>query len=286
MKEIDLLEIIQKEKINYQTSKDSDKLNDVVVQFFERATPLDIRDYLYVEDGTLPGKTLTYAILELFKNKNTQSIETFFSAFEQGKFNNQNEVDWNLIFNSLEKSAFQQNNVVKVTYHEQASINKNSLQIKLIEKFGNLENIFKEEDIDYIGKNVKTNNSPLNDLSYETYAERKYGGSYYQHLTNNPDKVAYLLEKELPFSQIKNLFFEAIRKEDTKTIAKVLHSKYSMQLAKDSDVHTFFLLDVPENDKLMGFKKEVLMLIQEIERHYKEMLEEKNDRKFLKHKKI
>lgn len=281
MKQIDLLELLEKEKIDYQKTKNSNKLDDVVVQFFERATPLDIHDYLQVEDGTLPGKTLTYAILELFKNKHTKSIEAFFTAFENGKFNYQNEVDWYLIFNSLEKSAFQKSSVSKSPYHEQAAINKDSIQIKYIEKFGNLNSMFKEETVDYAGKML-----PSHDETYESYAKSKYGGSYYQHLKNNPDKVSYILEKEIPFSQVKNLFFEAVRKEDTKTIVKVLHSKYSLELAKDSDVHNFFLLDIQENDKLMEFRKEVLMLIQEIEKHYREVLEDKNDKKFLKHKKI
>lgn len=281
LKEKDLLERIQEEKINYAKSHNSEQLSSVVSQFFQNATPLDIQQYLKQEDGTLPGKVLTCAILYLFTNKNPQSIEEFFSTYETNQFVHKDEVNWHLIFNSLGKNAFKSYNVTKNPYHEETNINKNSIHIKYIEKFGNLNLMFKEESIKYDGTPLL----PKSDKA-ETYIEKTYGGSYYQHLNNNPEKLSYLLEKDIPFSHIKNLFFEAVQKEDTKTIAKVLHSKYSLELAKDSDVHTFFLLDIPENDKLIEFKKEVLNLLKEIENYYKELLEEKNDRKFLKHKKI
>lgn len=281
LKEKDLLERIQEEKINYARSHNSEQLSSVVSQFFQNATPLDIQQYLKQEDGTLPGKVLTCAILYLFTNKNPQSIEDFFTTYATNKFAYKDEVNWHLIFNSLGKNAFQSYNVTKNSYHKETNINKNSIHIKYIEKFGNLNLMFKEESIKYDGTPLL----PKNDNT-QTYIEKTYGGSYYQHLNNNPEKLSYLLEKDIPFSHIKNLFFEAVQKEDTKTIAKVLHSKYSLELAKDSDVHNFFLLDMPENDKLIEFKKEVLNLLKEIENYYKELLEEKNDRKFLKHKKI
>lgn len=283
MKEIDLLVEIQKEKINNKTTQNLDRLNELITHLFEVATPLDMVDFLTEEDGSLPGKTLTYSIIALFKNKNTKTMDTFFKVFEEHKFNHEKEVDWNLIFNSLSKNLFSQYSSNHNSNFQEENKNKNSIPVQYFEKFGNLNQLFKEEEIKLNGRVVINNES----YSYEDMINFKYSGAYYEHLQNNPEKLNYLLTKDIPFSQIKNMFFEAIRKEDTRTIGRLLHTKYTYNLVKDSDVHNFFLLEKSENDSLMYLKKEVLMLVKQFQESYEMMaVQQMKDENFKKFNKI
>lgn len=283
MKEVDLLVEIQKERVHYQETHDSNKLDEVISSLFEIATPLDMSDFLTEEDGNLLGKTLTFAIISLFKNKNTKSIEVFFQAFEEHKFKNKKEVNWSLVFNSLDKNLFSQYQSNHNANFQEEKSNKNSIQVQYVEKFGNINTLFKEEEVNLIGNMIINNESDV----YEDIMNIKYGGMYYEHLQKNPEKLNYLLTKKIPFSQIKNMFFEAMRKEDTRTIGRLLHSQYAYNLVKDSDVHNFFILENPEQDALMYLKKEVLILVKELQNSYEMMMiQQSKEENFKKFKKI
>lgn len=257
---------------------DCDKLDKNLSNFCQIATPEQLEDFLKDNNGNyrdLSGDTLSYALINVFKNTNTETNKVLFQAIESKYFLNVQEVNWEMVFNSLSNIHF-------------SSFNSDGKPeaMALIEKHWNKNEIFKVEETKFFG----FTGFAAEIYSYGMLIEQKYGGSFYEYLQDNVGKLNYILEQDIPYSQIKNIFFQAIGKEDTRTIGRLLHTKYAVDLSQDKEVKEYLNLDVStlfdQSNELRDLKKEVLTIVIQLESKYKDMLANKKDQTFLKHKKI
>lgn len=272
MKQINLLEEIKKYYESYKQGHSSDKLDETFAHLCEIATPQELEFFLNDSYEDLPAKTLTYAMIEVLKNKNKDTKTILLRQINENKFKNSNEINWEMVFNSLDKDNFKNiNQEIKV-----------SDAVRLVEQKWNKKEVFKEESSDLYGVELKA----FDHYTYAMIMDKRYGGHYYQHFNNNPEKLNYILNKDIPYSQVKNMFFEAVRQEDTRSIGRLLHTKFAFDIAQDKEVHNFFVLEVPQSEALKDLKHEVLVLVLQLEDRYKEMLRSVKDAQFLKHPKI
>lgn len=246
----DLLQNIRIEKTQTQTNKEYKKFNDLLYDFFKVANLEEMNSFLEIEDGNLSYLSLTYCLKGLLKNINNQSVEKFLTVLEGKKFIYKDEIDWKVIFNSLDKEFFKDFKKVDLFFNFNG-----------INNFWDKKDMFKEENANYHESGLATNSE-----SYE--------GSYYNYVENNMEKLNYLLKQNIPYSQIKNMFFEAVIREDTATVGRLLHSKYIWNISHDLEVYHFLKLEVKENKILNDFKKEVLDLVQHVDEKYNKYIKD------------